>query len=244
MKTKWCKGCLGVLLFVAVSLKAQIENADMMEMEEMRYERQLHWAMTFGGSISLDRHSDNPAAAILGTPPPVAPAFDLRLSHLFAKHWGWYADFRLKYYVCKLEYGGMGEIFVTAFSPSTYFHVGYSAGGVFRIEGKRWQCYPRLGIGHNFYGYNRHKVKEERVLLESDGKTFCMDVGVSTQYHLTPHMALMIDVLYRQPFTSAKAYLSMEEEGGMQSYSCSSTTWGRELNVSLGLSFCFSLKRR
>lgn len=242
MKPTFCKFCVGALLFVAMPLHAQVENYNVQEMEEMRYRRQLHLTMALGGSIDLARSSDNPAAGVLGGPPAVAPAFDIRLTHLCGTRWGWYADFRLKYYVSRLEHSNLWEGIMMALSPAGYLHVGYSAGGVFRIEGTRWQCYPRVGIGQNFYGYNRCNEKEGQVWLESDGKTFCVDMGVSTQYRFSPIVGLTFDVLYRQPFTSGKAYVKVEGESGVQSYSYSSSTLGRELNVSIGLNFSFRLQ--
>ena len=115
---------------------------------------------------------------------------------------------------------------------------------MYRLEGTRWQCYPRVGIGQNFYGYNRKKESDGELRLESDGKTFCMDVGIMTQYRLTPLFAITFDVLYRQPLTSAESYLLLETETGMQPYSYRSSTLGRELNVGIGINFCFSLKKK
>lgn len=244
MNLRFVKLCVGGLMIATTPLYAQEKSANVQKLEALRYQRQLHLSTTFVGSIDLAHHSDNPAARIFGEPPSVAPAEDIRLTHLCGARWGWYADFRVKYYVSKLEHSDFLEGFVSAISPSSYFHIGYSVGGVYRLEGTRWQCYPRVGIGQNFYGYNRKKESDGELRLESDGKTFCMDVGIMTQYRLTPRFAITFDVLYRQPLTSAESYLLLETETGIQPYSYRSSTLGRELNVGIGINFCFSLKKK
>jgi len=58
-------------------------------------------------------------------------------------------------------------------------------------------------------------------------------------------MALLFDIFWQQPLSTAKSYLYEKEgEAEAQEYVYRSSTIGRELNVSLGVNFCFDPARR
>lgn len=77
--------------------------------------------------------------------------------------------------------------------------------------------------------------------FECNSSTWCLDFGVAAQYRLTQKVALVLDVLYQQPLDRTEAYL--RGEAG-EIYSYHGTTMGRELNVRLGVNFCFQLGKK
>lgn len=242
--------CAGVCLSGA----AQQDEAWMLQLHDMRYQPQFHIGVGVGANVDFAKSSDNPASTLFGVRPKAVPALDLRLVHLFAPRFGWYADLRFKFFKCSGEYGPfgdqVGEALLAKLQPGLdRLHLAYSVGGVFRIEGDRWQCYPRIGIGQSYYGTNRTSENilegDTRQVLESDGSAICLDFGISTQYHLTRRWALFFDVLYQQPLTRAKSYLLVKNgEADAQEFTYRSSTVGRELNVSVGVNVCFDLRRR
>lgn len=249
-----------ILLFFALcagfgqSVTAQQDDALTLLLHEMRYRQQFHIAVAAGANFDLAKSSSNPAASLLGDRSTVVPAIDVRLTHLFAPRFGWYADLRFKLFKNRNGYetwgSQLGEALLNKLLPGIdRLHLAYSVGGVFRIEGDHWQCYPRIGIGQSYYGTNRKMETVEdgemKLVLDSDGSAICLDLGVSTQYRFTPHLALVLDVLWQQPLSRARGYLSEKEgEAEAREFTYRSSTIGRELNVSLGVNFCFDLTRR
>lgn len=233
---------------------AQQDDARALQYHEMRYQPQLHFSVGVGANTDMSEPSPNPASLLFGVRPETVPAFDLRMMHLFAPCFGWYADVRFKLFKSRNVYetlgSQLGEALLNKLLPGIdHLHLAYSIGGVFRIEGDRWQCYPRLGIGQSYYGTNRKaesiKEGEKELLLNCDGAAICLNFGVSTQYRLTPRMALLFDIFWQQPLSTAKSYLYEKEgEAEAQEYVYRSSTIGRELNVSLGVNFCFGPARR
>lgn len=114
---------------------------------------------------------------------------------------------------------------------------------VYRMESPRWKCYPRIGIGANYYGENIKKEKEkdnETWKMDGNGNTFCLDFGVSTHYMILPSTSLVLDIAYQQPLTKAKAnYLHTKGDQTLADHQFRSSTYGRELNVSGGISVTF-----
>ena len=219
----------------------------------MRYAPQFQMDLALGANTDLAKSSSNPASRLFGTRPGTVPAFDVRISHLFAPRFGWYADLRVKFFKGKMEYATLGDKVADALADVFFpgmdrLHLAYSVGGVYRMEGLRWRCYPRVGVGQSHYGTNRESsatVGERRTVVETDGKAWCMDFGVSTQYRLTPQVALVLDVLYQQPITKCKGYMLVDDgSSAPQEYAYRSRTLGRELNVSLGVNFSLDLRKR
>lgn len=218
---------------------------------EIRYKPQFHLYM--GGGINTDLASisrEQPAAALFGERPNTAPYFDLRLTHLFAPRFGWYADVRLKFFEMQSP-NPLGNILLELFLPgASKMHFSCSAGLVYRIEGKRWQCYPRIGIGKSDYGISHEKQStwDKRTHEEwCRSSSLCMNLGVSTQYRLTPKIALMMDIFFQEPLTRAESYLVDKNDGvTLQEYTYNNRSIGRELNASLGINFCFgkALKKK
>ena len=238
-------------LSMCPTVSAQEDDARTLMFHEMRYTHQLHLSVGAGANFDLAKSSSNPASTLFGIRPTTAPALDVRLTHLFAPRFGWYADARLKFFESKNAHASWGEQVANVFFHALgigYVHAAYSVGGVFRMEGDRWLCYPRIGIGQSYYGMNRDKREEidgeECVVLESDGTAVCLNFGVSTQYRLTRHLSLMLDVAYQQPVTRADSYLWIQDEYDGQPQTYRSSTIGRELNVSLGVNVSFYLKRK
>lgn len=208
------------------------------------YQKELQLSLLLGTNIDLVHASSNVAAKLIGERKRVAPVMDVRVAHLFARRWGWYADYRIKYYESKRSNVGIGDAIGTVLLSLLgldKLHFAYSVGGVYRIEGKRWQCYPRIGVGQSFYGWNRERSDEDGMSFECNSSTWCLDVGVAAQYRLTRKVALVLDVLYQQPLDGTEAYL--RGEAG-EIYSYHGTTMGRELNVRLGVNFCFQLGKK
>lgn len=243
MKRIYLLGTMVVFLYCPMLLMGQ-ENGTGVSLQHKDYQKELQLSILLGANIDLVHATSNEAAKLIGERKRVAPVMDVRVAHLFAKHWGWYADFRFKYYESKRSNIGIGDAIGTVLLSllgldKLYF--AYSVGGVYRIEGKRWQCYPRIGVGQSFYGWNRERSDEDGMSFECNSSTWCLDFGVAAQYRLTQKVALMLDVLYQQPLDGTEAYL--RGEAG-EIYSYHGTTMGRELNVRLGVNFCFQLGKK
>lgn len=243
-----------ILLFLTCCINMGLfaqGNAEVTQFPAQRYKPQLHIRFGLGANVDLSRPSDNPAALTLGSRPGVVPALDLRLAHLFARRWGWYADVRFKFFKNRQDFDPMKDDEMMTFvkmallSGQNVAHLAYSAGAVFRMESDRWQCYPRLGIGSSQYTFNRKSYNDfggKNIVMDSNGTALCMDFGVSMQYLLCRQLALVFDVLWQQPLTSSKGYLQTEDdEAGAKEFTYRSSTIGRELNISLGVNFCFGL---
>lgn len=245
MKKKCLLGLIAVFLYCPMLLRGQESRTDV-SLQDKACQSELQLSVLLGANVDLAHAASDMAAKLIGERKRVAPVMDVRLTHLFARHWGWYADIRFKYYESKHLSVGIGDAIGSAllsalFSGLDKLHVAYSLGGVYRIEGERWQCYPRIGIGQSHYGLNRESGDGDDRVFKCNSSTWCLDFGVATQYRLTSKVALMFDLLYQQPLNSAEVHLR-DQSGEMHSYH--ETTMGRELNVRLGVNICFQLGRK
>mgnify|MGYP000034355043 CR=1 FL=1 len=243
------KLCLSILLLSIIfgSINAQ-EISKPKKQFETPYQKEKRLDLTVGGNLDLASSSTNPAAAVLGMRNTAAPFIEMRFTHLFARRLGWYAAGKLKIFKSRNEYDSTVDkiaqaFFEALFGPVTSLHIAYDAGMVYRMESTRWKCYPRIGIGANYYGENIKKEKEkgdETWKMDGNGNTFCLDFGVSTHYMILPNTSLVLDIAYQQPLTKAKAnYLHTKGDQTLADHHFRSSTYGRELNVSGGISVTF-----
>lgn len=240
--------CIFLLAALYGSINAQDLTASRQNLGEL-YQKHVKLDITSGANFDLARSSNNPAAALLGTRNTVAPLLDFRITHLFSRRIGWYAATRFKFFKSKNEYSStldeiidyMTELFFTPLSTS--LHIAYNAGMVYRLESPRWRCYPRIGLGASYYGSNKDRYKKkgnEIWMLNSNGNTFCMELGLSAHYMFNPKISLLLDISYQQPFNKAKADLVYSKNGETKTDAhFKSSTYGRELNVSTGIGFTF-----
>ncbi len=218
---------------------------------EIRYKPQFHLYIGGGMNTNLARFSSNqPAAALFAQRTAIAPYYDCRLTHLFSPRFGWYADIRLKFFDMQSSNPLIDALLDLLIPGITKIHPACSAGLVYRFEGERWQCYPRIGIGKSYYGgdYEKQSTWDKRTHEEwCRSSSLCMNLGVSTQYRLTPKIALMMDIFFQEPLTRAKSYLIDKNDGiTLQEYAYSNRSIGRELNASLGIGLWFgkALKKK
>lgn len=71
------------------------ENGTGVSLQHKDYQKELQLSILLGANIDLVHTTSNEAAKLIGERKRVAPAMDVRVAHLFAKHWGWYAIFVL-----------------------------------------------------------------------------------------------------------------------------------------------------
>lgn len=216
---------------------------------ETPYQREARLDLTLGANFDLVRSSANPAAASLGMRNNSALLLEFRYTHLFSHHIGWYAGVRIKFFKLYGESDSKLQEFMealaeTLFTPLiTRAHVAYDAGMVYRLESRRWKCYPRLGVGMSSYGSRGHisqKINKEVRKQDANGNTFCLNCGLSTHYMILPRTSLVLDIAYQQPLTKAKAsYLHSKDDEVIADCQFRSSTYGRELNISGGISVTF-----
>lgn len=242
--------CLFIILLSVIcgNIRAQ-ESAKTHRDFGKLYQKHVKLDITTGVNFDLAKTSGNPAAAVLGTRNTAAPLLDIRFTHLFSRRIGWYAATRFKFFKSKNQYDTlidqiMEDFLETFFTPlSTTLHIAYNAGIVYRLESARWRCYPRIGLGANYYGSNRSKYKEKNNEIwktDSNGDTFCLELGASTHFMFSKKVSLLLDVSYQQPLNKVKATLLHSKNGEIDSdYLFRSSTYGRELNVSTGIGMTF-----
>lgn len=212
------------------------------------YQKGMKLDIGVGANLDLSQSSANPAAAALGIRNTAATSLDLRFTHLFSRRIGWYAETRFKFFKLRNEYDSFSNkigmaLFEMFFGPLSKLHLAYDAGFVYRLESARWKCYPRIGVGASYYGTNTSKEKEkgnEVWKVKSNGDTFCLDLGVSTHYMIRYNTSLLLDISYQQPLNKATASLLHTKDGEVkEDYRFKSSTYGRELNISAGISVMF-----
>lgn len=211
------------------------------------YQKHVKLDITTGVNFDLAKTSGNPAAAVLGTRNTAAPLLDIRFTHLFSRRIGWYAATRFKFFKSQNPYDSSIDKVIEAFFKTVFFplglHIAYNAGIVYRLESARWRCYPRIGLGANYYGSNRSQYKETNDEIwkrNGNGNTFCLELGASGHFMFTKKLSLLLDISYQQPLNKAKATLLHSKNGKIENDYCfRSSTYGRELNVSTGLGITF-----
>lgn len=249
------KNCLLVfllsILFGSISTQESYaqESSKPRRQFEMPYQRESRLDLITDANFDLVRSSANPAAATLGMRKDAAPFLEFRYTHLFSRRIGWYAGVRLKFYKLYGESSSkLDDILVALaealFTPLvTRMHVAYDAGMVYRLESSRWKCYPRLGVGMSSYGSHgdtSREIGKDIQKQHTNGETFCLNCGVSTHYMILPRTSLVLEIAYQQPLTKAKAsYLHIKDEEVIADYQFRSSTYGRELNISGGISVTF-----
>ncbi|MDF9829153.1 hypothetical protein [Parabacteroides sp. PF5-6] len=217
-----------------------------------------YWLMqtSFGANIDLVRSSSDPYAALLATRPEVAPVWAMRLTHLFSRRLGWYANLQMSFYKeRKSEYLDpdlLEEVFEglvgTLFWPVSRMRPSAHAGLVYRLESNRWKIYPALGVGYGCYLPDRDKEKNGQdedgrpisFVYKQHASSFSLNLGLSAHYFMNERYFLVFNADYQQPLQKSYARLTtltQGEEPHRANYQ--TTTAGRTLNLHLGIGLIF-----
>lgn len=233
------------LLCIGVQLSAQ-EKLEQPSTSSIPYSKPLKIDLSVGTNIDLSNKSANPVAAMIGGRNKVAPVADLRFSHFFSKRFGWYAGIRLKFYEDHHDKGAFEEILTEAFKPLSEMrklHPAYDLGLTYRLETNNWRLYPRIGFGQSTYGSNRkseRRVNGEGVGFETKTGAACLTFGLNASRRVSTNSFLFIDAFFQQPITKASAYIhEIKDDVITKTHSYKSSTLGRELNLSIGLTVLF-----
>ncbi len=214
--------------------------------------------MASGTSFDLSGSSSNPYADLLGSRQKVAFMHKFRLTHLFSKKVGWYADVQFDFYRDRrsgylddfdyddpfiglfLSIGeGLGEAF-RAIHPSA------GAGLMYRIEYGRWKIHPELGVGYGVHlsGRNKSKTSTDRDGIEysatyrQQGHSLYMNAGVSANYFISRRCFFVFNAGFRQPLQKSHAELTTFTDGiEVEKRYYETSRIGRTLNLSLGFGF-------
>ena len=218
-----------------------------------------------GTSFDLSGSSSNPYADLLGSRQKVAFMQKFRLTHLFSKKIGWYADVQFDFYRDRrsrylddfayddpfialfLSIGeGLGEAF-RAIHPSA------GAGLVYRIEYGRWKIHPEIGIGYGVHLSGRNKSKattdqdgmEYGATYRQQGHSLYMNTGVSANYFISRRCFFVLNAGFRQPLQKSHAELTTFTNGiEVEKRYYETSRIGRTLNLSLGFGFTVGRYRR
>lgn len=206
--------------------------------QEAAYRKQWKLDIMAGANIDFPHTSCNPAASLLSNRDRCVPVWNLRLSHLFAPRFGWYADLKIRFYDEHYDNTGTFEDIMTAlaksaFAPVAYIRPSLNAGMLYRIESRHWHCYPRLGMGINLK--NRRETDGKGYHTYSNGTALCAEAGISAHYMLSQRMSLLLDVSYQQPVTKAKASVTRTADDVTTKSEYRTSTFGRELSISAGI---------
>ena len=164
----------------------------------------------------------------------VFPAINLRLQHFFSRKWGWYTNIRLGIPVkyrrdcyTELVHAVEANYYVNNLIPGTQkpdVNPCLDFGVAYRFENSHWAFYPRLGIGVNSISY-------QRVCAELKKK------GGNELYRIE-YIQPLGRFTYRKYVTDL--YTGEKVERGVYK----SSTFARDLNVSVGFGFPFYLGRK
>ena len=204
----------------------------------------------------------------------VFPAINLRLQHFFSRKWGWYTNIRLGIPVkyrrdcyTELVHAVEENYYVNNLIPGTQkpdVNPCLDFGVAYRFENSHWAFYPRLGIGVNSISYQRvcaelkKKGGNELYKIEYRGDdesnygsesidAFILSAGVTANYKLSRNCFLLLNVNYIQPlgrFTYRKYVTDLYTGEKVERGVYKSSTFARDLNVSVGFGFPFYLGRK
>ena len=137
-------------------------------------------------------------------------------------------------------------------------------GVAYRFENSHWAFYPRLGIGVNSISYQRvcAELKKKggnelyRIEYRGDDESnygsesidaFILSAGITANYKLSRNCFLLLNVNYIQPlgrFTYRKYVTDLYTGEKVERGVYKSSTFARDLNVSVGFGFPFYLGRK
>ncbi len=236
------KKCLKVLAtVVAVVLSLGQHRVD----AQTKYEAYIPhcFALDLTGGVQLDLSDLNWEQKLSFEERPfVATSVHLRPSYFGGKHWGGYADFGFNFF----RFNDTERLFDVLMPGLGKLKPSLTVGATYRLESSRVQFHPRLGVG--FLCYGSHSTA--RTFVTNDvtytmrnklsGNMFGLDAGVSAAYRISRICAIVLDVNFFQPIESGRVTRSVyegESETPIDSRKIKSTTWGRTMNVSLGIRF-------
>ncbi|NDV55264.1 hypothetical protein D0T51_05905 [Parabacteroides sp. 52] len=224
------------------------------------YEKAWLFHISSGVNIDLPSSTSNSLSQLLGSRADIAPVLGVRLTHLFSKRIGWYADLQMSFYKEKKSpylntshLGDLGEALVDKlFWPVSTMRPSIHAGVLYRIEQKKWNLYPAIGWGYGCYlpdrkserGKKNENGDQENVLYKQNASFFFLNLGLSAHYFISPNTYLSLNANFQQPLQKSSAYLIYSSsEKAPQKLSYQTTTAGRNLNICLGLGIVLGKKK-
>jgi hypothetical protein len=210
-----------------------------------------------GANFDLSGSSSNPNSELLGSRPSAVMMAKYRLTYLFSKKVGWYADTQFNVYsdrqssyhnnlmpdnIIMVLLESITEVFPEVFLS---FHPSLGTGLVYRIEHGRWKIHPEVGVGYGIYLHSREKSKttmydnvEHGLTYKQEASSWYMDVGVSANYFITRRCFFVLNAGFKQPLQKSHAELIHTEDGvEVDRLYYETSRVGRSLNVGLGFGF-------
>lgn len=205
--------------------------------------------------------SSNPNSILLSTRPDVVPMFNFRVTHLFSKKIGWYANVQMLFYKEKKSAffdsnklsEAIDDFFDALFRPVARLHPSFEAGLVYRIEKNRWKVHPSIGLAYGAY-LSEHTSSssttsggqvKEGFSYKQPISPFYLGLGVSTNYFVSKRSYLSLKVNFQQPLGKTSAeFIQIEDGVETKNMSYKTSTAGRNLNLSLGYGFTFGKNRK
>lgn len=182
---------------------------------------------SLGGNIDLIGSPSGQDVSILSSRPTTVPSFGLRTIYLFSPKVGAYAGFRLNFFKeRKFDFykpGLFEEIFTAFFEgffrPILISHPSIDAGLVYRIERRRWNMYPAIGIGYAQYVNTRSRSTSRTdgngvrndFHYEQKASSTTFNVGVSINHFLTRRGYLILNAGFQQPLQASYASFSQSQ---------------------------------
>jgi hypothetical protein len=214
------------------------------------------WLLDFsvGTNIDMINSSSNPYSKLLGSRSKVASTIGFKLTHLFSKRIGWYANLQMNFYEEKksqyLESNDFGDfteaLYDKLFWPISILRPSVDAGFVYRIEQDKLKAYPSIGIGYVSYLPYRNSSESEtnedgvqsNITYKQRASSLSLNLGLSVNYYFSEKSFFVLNTSFLQPLQKSYARLTHTvNDIETENISYKTITAGRSLNISAGIGF-------
>jgi len=223
-------------------------------------EKYLQFELTTGANFDLMYRGSDRKYDLLSTKPSTVPAVGMKLTHYFARKWGWYTQLQFNFYNSKRA-KGIGSYTAGEFvedlakallAPAFLTRPSIDAGVVYRIETVRWRLHPQVGFGWLSYLEPRSMEKRKTVNQEEisikykqSANPMVANVGLSLNYFFSDRLYLLLNANFQQPLQKSWAemtYFTNDIES--KKVKQQSITAGRNINFHAGVGFCPWIKSK
>src|SRR5690606_32620088 len=143
------------------------------------------------------------------------------------------------------------DFFNDIVGPLAYTKPSIETGLVYRLERKRWNLHPGIGVGYSTYLPDRIRKRTrtdqngtvQEVFYNQDASMLTINAGFSAHYFVTPRGFITLNVHFQQPLQSSSAELSRTSDG-VETYRRAHRTAGIGRNATLGVGYGFIFARK
>lgn len=222
------------------------------------YPEDRRWMLSVnsGVNVNLLYTSSNPYSELFSSRKDAGFSQGYRLTHLFTKKFGWYANLQLNVYrEDQSEYydSHIGEDIARVFAlPFIALHPSFDMGMVYRLEHGRWKIHPELGVGYSYYletgdrdrDFSRKNGVRKSIHYKQHAAPLFMNAGFSANYFVSRRCFFSLHASYWQPLQKSYARLiTYENDVEVDRISYKTSKVGRSINASLGFGFTVGKRR-